>query len=63
MDKQRKMNLKDLAVRSVLAFLMVFLITLGSNLLRGEQINYVWILILSLIITVITIFITLKHQK
>ena len=63
MDKQRKMNLKDLAVRSVLAFLMVFLINLGSNLLRGEQINYVWILILSLIITVITIFITLKHQK
>lgn len=63
MDKQRKMKLKDLAVRSVLALLIVFLINWGSNLLRGEQIDYVWIFILSLIITVITIFITLKHQK
>lgn len=63
MDKQRKMKLKDLAGRSVLALLIVFLINWGSNLLRGEQIDYVWIFILSLIITVITIFITLKHQK
>lgn len=56
-------NISDLIIRYILALLIVFLINWAGVVLRGETVDYLWILFLSLVVTIITVTISVVRQK